>query len=68
MSESIFSLEPIVGVPTVPFRSPVSRRALEARVKRALNKQDERLHKSRCGTRCFQELGEYYIIDIYSVT
>ena len=42
----------------------VSRRAVEARVKRALAKEDELLKKCREDSRWYSDLGRYYIIDI----
>ena len=41
----------------------VSRRALEARVKRALDKDQQTLRKCRPDSRGYLELGDYYIID-----
>ncbi len=64
MSTSNVVLLPIANVQNTPYSSFVSRPALEARVKRALNKQDEHLRKSRWNTRTYFELGEYYVIDI----
>jgi hypothetical protein len=41
----------------------LSRRALEARVKRALEKDQQSLRKCRPDSRGYTELGDYYIID-----
>jgi hypothetical protein len=49
----------------VPKRKlvPVSERALMARIRRWLARGDERLATCREGSRGFQELGRYYIVD-----
>ena len=48
----------------VGIRRPVTVRALEARVKRKLAADGERLGKTREGTRAHQDLGRYYIVDL----
>lgn len=45
------------------LRVPVSRRALLARVKRHLEKDGEYLHATRPGTRAYQQLGGYYVVN-----
>ncbi len=42
----------------------VPERALAARVIRAIAKEGKQLKKAREGTRAFQELGRYYLVDL----
>jgi hypothetical protein len=42
----------------------VSRRALEGRVKRGLEKDGQMLKKCRVDSRWYNELGDHYIVDI----
>lgn len=42
---------------------PVSRRALEGRVRRALAKESLVLHKCKTDSKWFNELGEYYLTE-----
>ena len=43
-------------------KAKVSERALEARVKRALQKEGKLLRKCREDSRFYNELGDYYIV------
>lgn len=43
---------------------PVSERALFARVTRALAKDEKSLKKSKPNSRLFQDLGQYYVVDV----
>lgn len=45
--------------------NPVSERALVARINRALAKQHESLRRCRMGTQAFNDLGAYYVLDVY---
>ena len=45
--------------------NPVSERALVARINRALAKQHESLHRCRMGTQASNDLGAYYVLDVY---
>jgi hypothetical protein len=42
----------------------VNERALFARVNRALAKEGERLHRAREGTRAYNDVGRYYVVDL----
>lgn len=46
------------------MKAPVSHRALEARVKRALEKDGQTLKKCREDSRWYNELGEHYTVDV----
>lgn len=50
------------------FSVPVTSRALEARVRRKLASDGQKLCKAREGTRAYQDLGRYYIVDIANNT
>lgn len=42
---------------------PVSRRALEQRIRRALARNSMVLHRCSPSSRAYRDLGEYYIVD-----
>lgn len=44
-------------------KSPVSRRALEARIRRTLTKRGQWLTKPRADTAAYRELGAYALVD-----
>lgn len=44
-------------------KTPVSERALVARINRALAKQSEKLRRCRKNARGFNDLGAYYLLD-----
>lgn len=44
----------------------ISERALFARINRKLKKNGEQLHRCRRGSRWFNEMGPYYIVDTKS--
>lgn len=46
------------------MKSKVTRRAVEARLRRHLANEGLALRKCREGTRSYQDLGEYYAIDV----
>ena len=46
-------------------KTPVSERALVARIKRALAKEHKALRRCRKDSRGFNDLGAYYMLDVY---
>lgn len=45
------------------MKAPITERALFARVDRHLAKQGERLRRARAGSKSFETLGQYYVVN-----
>ena len=58
-----FVVNALIQYVALSMKAQVSRRAIEARVHRALGNEGQLLFKTR-GGRALQQLGEYYVVDI----